>query len=242
MKNIERVNQINEKEINDLNDFTNDWGVWDDFYIFVQDQNQDYIEKNLYFDVLSNQNIDFILYSNSSNDVIFSRIVNYEKNESIERYKDLENFVRQNSLVDIGKKDIKGIITLPEGPAYISMSSVVKSDGTGEIKGKIIAGKFIKSQESGIHSLMNLPINVYGYDTEKLIGYQKTLIESDTNSENSSSALSGFAILENSLPEKYVYIKKDGDKISSYVIFNDIYNTPRFKVYIDTDIKTIYTI
>ena len=66
-KDIQRVSDIINQEINQLKITSEDWSKWDDTYNFVINNNRDYVISNLANDSFKNLNINFFLLFNSNN-------------------------------------------------------------------------------------------------------------------------------------------------------------------------------
>ena len=48
LQNIQLATNVHSSEISDLNKTINDWAVWDDTYIFIQNHNSRYIYKVIF--------------------------------------------------------------------------------------------------------------------------------------------------------------------------------------------------
>ncbi|MFA5856940.1 MAG: CHASE4 domain-containing protein [Candidatus Pacearchaeota archaeon] len=223
--NLLRIKEINDNQINELDKFVNDWGVWDEAHIFVRDNDFKFIEKYVNYDILSNVEIDFMVYTNSTNDIIYSTKLDYNNQEILTPYLSIEDFIKNNKIVDLNKEDIKGVINLPEGPAYFAIKSIEDGKNNEKSYGKLLAGKYIIQQGKKMEDILKFPIKISKYDENIIKSYEKK----DLNSfyeKNIFGVILGYAILQNSNLEDSIFLKREKNTIFSYSIIKDINNKP----------------
>src|SRR5687768_2090293 len=74
-QNVERVQAALLDKLATLNRTAGDWAPWDDTYAFVEDQNEQYIENNLPGSTLPNLKLNFMLFINTSDQLVFGKAV-----------------------------------------------------------------------------------------------------------------------------------------------------------------------
>jgi sensor domain CHASE-containing protein len=83
-KNLMRAVQALERNINHLATTTEDWSYWDDVYAFVADPNEDFVQKNLYFDVFKNLKINLLQFYDSQGKLVWGKVYNLASEQEIE--------------------------------------------------------------------------------------------------------------------------------------------------------------
>jgi len=132
------LNSIHTNMIN-IKNITNDYSKWDDTYDFIITLNKNYIYENFRegTTTLEDLDIDFIIFSNNEQKVLFSK---YE-NSSLK--KDRQNF-EKNILTKFKRtQKLNTIIKYNSYYLYLIKSEILKSDETGDVNGWIYSGKII---------------------------------------------------------------------------------------------------
>jgi diguanylate cyclase (GGDEF)-like protein len=112
-----------------------DWGMWDDTYKFINNQNQEYIDSNLQEATLKNLNLEDIIYLDKDRKIIFSKENKMEKNNS-------RDFVDKLSINNINfnkaNNGCMGLLLL-RGKVYITgVLPVTTSDEQSKSNGFLI--------------------------------------------------------------------------------------------------------
>ncbi len=138
------LNSMNTN-ISNISNIINDYSKWDETYDFVITLNQDYIHENFRegTNTLEDLDIDFIVFSNKKQKVIFSKYANNNLK------KDKQNF-EENILTKFKKiKTVNTIIKYNKSYLYLVKSEILKSDKTGKVNGWIYSGKTITNKTLG---------------------------------------------------------------------------------------------
>ena len=148
-QNIERARDAISNDIAGLDSLLLDWAPWDDTYIFIQDDNEDYIRSNLGTVSFTNIKINLMLFINSSGHIIYGKAFDLEKGEEIPVPLQLQKLSVNDILLNhtYTESYVNGIILLPEGPMLVASRPILTTDRKGPIRGTIIMGKFLDSAE-----------------------------------------------------------------------------------------------
>jgi sensor domain CHASE-containing protein len=98
LQNVDRALLAISSDLDQLNSTGNDWAAWNDTYVFMKDQNQNYISANLNADSLSNLRLNLILFVDPSGQLVFARMIDLDTKQEMP--------VPQNFLKDLFKKEI----------------------------------------------------------------------------------------------------------------------------------------
>lgn len=206
----ERVMNALKIELNQLDSTAIDWSAWDDTYNFVQTNNTEFIELNLADETFSNLRVSFMLFFNTSGEIVFAKTFDLLTQTEIGTPPELIDKIKSdNSLIfhESEKSCINGII-LSSTPALISSHPILTSTKEGPIQGTLIFGRFLDEIEINLLSeLVNLPISVQ-------------VINEHMSQE--------FQVVNASLSkEKPIFINPINDKfVAGYVLFEDINGEP----------------
>jgi signal transduction histidine kinase len=142
-RNVQRVLNAFEQNINQLNIQNGDYAEWDDTYQFVQDRNQAYIDSNLVAETFTSLGIDFMAFINDANEVVYTKAVNSQTGEVNPIPPELAAlFIPQSPLLNMPEDSNgqSGIIMLGDKPALISSRHIFTSLMEGSSSGKLIMG------------------------------------------------------------------------------------------------------
>jgi len=205
-----------------LNDKLTDWASWDDTYNFVENNNSAYIASNLTPDSLSTFGENFLLFYNSTGNLVYGMGLNLTSATKIPIPTSHLNLISQNrSIWDFQEVDsnFTGLAVLPEGPILLASQPILTSEGQGPIHGALIFARYFDSQYlASLSTIMRLPLTA-------------TLF-SDWDSSFSSDPPTTIS------PQ--IYIRPDNsDSISGYYVMDDFNGHPAL-VLGTTMIRTTY--
>ena len=214
-ENVGRVlNQFNQERRN-LEPVAIDWAVWDDTYSFINDTNEEYIQANLNYESFKQIDINFMLFYNNSNALIFSRAFDFEtKNETI-LPASLYSYISNNKGTLLAHQSIvspqTGIILydIKEAPLLISINPITKSNTESPFKGSLIIGRFLDDAE----------IKFYGNMTQLEVVLRPLSSQLLIDFEHSSSYVQGKPIFIQPINSTYII---------GYVLMDDVFGNPVF--------------
>jgi sensor domain CHASE-containing protein len=226
IKNVERVlNQFN-LEYSNLQSVVFDWSTWDDTYAFMNDTNVDYIDANLNYPSLSAIRINFMLFYNNSNELVYSIAYDFEREMKIHLPSSLYVYIENNkkSLLNNQSPTFRrsGLILSDanEIPFVVCANSIVHSDGKGPTHGTLIVGRFL--DEKKIQSIENV--------TQLSITLLPLASHSPPNSQRVFTLITGTPIYVQS---------KNSSFILGYITMNDVVGLPVLIMEIGSD-RSIY--
>jgi sensor domain CHASE-containing protein len=146
-----------------LDCFAHDWASWDDTYIFIQNNNSEYISSNLVDETFSHSNINIMIYIDSSGKIIAEKAFDLETKKEIPISNTLNEYMLSNkSLLNHSNvNNTSGIIMLPEGPMLIVSRPILTSNEKGPAKGTLIMGRYLNQVEiQHLSQMTKLPITI----------------------------------------------------------------------------------
>jgi sensor domain CHASE-containing protein/HPt (histidine-containing phosphotransfer) domain-containing protein/HAMP domain-containing protein len=169
-QNVQRVTDALRYKIDNLATKAADWAQWDDTYRFVIDRNRAFIQSNLNKDALSALKINMILMLNARQEMVFGIAFDLDKNETVDISQGMRYLIRPGSFLlrhDSAGSVISGIAMLPENPLMIVSRPVIKSDGSGPIRGTFIFAQYLTDSEiQQLATMTHLKINIRRIDSD----------------------------------------------------------------------------
>ncbi len=208
----ETVGQVRGAMLNEysvLNSKLTDWSAWDDTYAFVQDNNSAYITSNLDPTSLKDFGINFLIFVNSTGNVVYGLGVNLSNATKMPVPQSLLNLVASDPAVwDFRSTtaNFTGLTLLPEGPLILASQPILTSQGQGPIHGALIFGRYLDSAfVQQLSTTLSLPLNMTLYGTWQ-----------------ASGAVSSYVSIP---PSTYIH-PVNADSIAGYYVMDDINARP----------------
>lgn len=193
--NINTVLKAMNTNIENISNITDDYSKWDDSYEFILNQNKDYIYQNFRegTNTLADLDIDFIIYSNKQQEVLFSkyRNQNLASNEKVfetEVIKKFQHLSQTNTIMKFKSHYL-----------YLVKAEILKSDETGEVTGWITTGKVISNKSLTQISKAFETIKISTTSTEETdnivsLSYLKNIkVKTSVNSETLNNIIQFYA-------------------------------------------------
>jgi signal transduction histidine kinase len=224
-RNVQRVLNAFEQNINQLNIQNGDYAEWDDTYQFVQDRNQAYIDSNLVAETFTSLGIDFMAFINDANEVVYTKAVNSQTGEVNPIPPELAAlFIPQSPLLNMPEDSNgqSGIIMLGDKPALISSRHIFTSLMEGSSSGKLIMGYML--DEASIATLsdtLKLSLTLWYVGDPALPSFFKNA-QSEIQTDS--------AIYVHPLSEQ---------RTAGYALLNDLNGTPALILQVDLQ-RSIY--
>ncbi|OGL30440.1 hypothetical protein A3F37_01015 [Candidatus Saccharibacteria bacterium RIFCSPHIGHO2_12_FULL_41_12] len=202
-------------EVNQLAQKTPDWSSWDDTYKFIKDRNNAYIISNVQSASLQNLKINFVLFYDDNQRLVFSAGINTENGENIPLPQELSKAFAPNSSLLAKTKDEEhsGLINTSAYPLIISSSPILRSDESGPVRGTLVFARYLKQENvAKLGELTHLNLK---FDPAIDASGAKTP-EADNTSDDSAR------------------IQTTGNQlISGYQVINDIYGKPLLVAHVE---------
>jgi signal transduction histidine kinase len=222
---IQRFHNALNNEINQLDASVGDWSYWNDTYMFVGGEYNEYPENNLDNATLTNLRTDIMIFVNKSGNIVYEKEFDYSDQKMINVSSSLNNYIYKDSIlvnfVDINSS-IKGILQLPEGPILIVSRPITNNNRQGPIRGSIIWGRYLDSDELNyISNTVKLSVSIANFnDQASAPDFRKAALSLIKNDGD-------------------IFIKPlDSDYIAGYSTINDLFGQPVLlvRVVMDRDI------
>ena len=144
-KNVEVVSREIKYHLKKINDTALDWAIWDDTYLYAQVLDDGYEEKNLTDENFEMYGVDIILFMDDSGNLLYGKQKKPETEEITEIdsavYDALNNSgVLQNKDAEVSFNDI---LIIEGNPVLIASHPIVRTDGSGPVKGNVLFARTI---------------------------------------------------------------------------------------------------
>jgi len=208
------LNQFSQ-ENNNLAAIAYDWSVWDDTYYFINDTNEEYIQWNLQYGIFYDIDINFMLFYNNSDALVFSKAFDFNKGNETLLPDSLYTYINENKKSFFYHPALNfsqsGIIAYNknETPLIISTNPILHTNNEGPVQGTLIIGRFLDNDR--ITSIANI--------TQLSITMHPLSSQLSTDLKNTSSYIQ----------EKPLFIQPiNSTYIAGYVKVDDIFGNPVF--------------
>ncbi|WP_198649976.1 sensor domain-containing diguanylate cyclase [Zobellella maritima] len=144
-QDLERVKQAILRDLNRLQSFALDWGVWDDTYHYVQDLNSAYTASNLIGIQLDNIGADLLLISHRDGRILNLVSAGPAAAERVAASKllDQPRLLANHPFNGVLGQGGSAILDTPAGPLLLAASPILPSGGEGSSRGTLFFGKFV---------------------------------------------------------------------------------------------------
>lgn len=168
-RNVDRVHNAMNEEVDKISAFVQDYSTWDDSYAFSMDQNEEYISSNFAsLEFFRKFSINFMIYTDKEGKIILSKGFNLNGNkeeflnENLERELTLK--VKELQL-RTHSESIKGISEINNTPTILVTEPITTTDGRKASGGLIIAGRYIdEGQIAEIASSVKVDLSMEKYN------------------------------------------------------------------------------
>ncbi|GHA27276.1 sensor domain-containing diguanylate cyclase [Oceanisphaera arctica] len=142
---LERVKQAIQRDLNRLQSFSLDWGIWDDTYHYVQTLNPEYTVSNLTGLKLDIIGADLFLISDGDGQILNTVLAGPATSELLASSKLLNQprLSAEHPFNMVVNQGGTAILDTPAGPLLLAASPILPSNGEGRLRGTLFFGKFI---------------------------------------------------------------------------------------------------
>ncbi|NRB37933.1 MAG: hypothetical protein HRU20_05620 [Pseudomonadales bacterium] len=81
LKDTKRTKNLLNNAISELSLLTRDWSIWDDSYIFIDTQNQSFLDINVSREALNIIDVNYLVLSGSDGQIIYARSLKPDDSE-----------------------------------------------------------------------------------------------------------------------------------------------------------------
>ena len=149
LKDLNRVQNSLQRNLDNLTATTNDWAAWDDTYAFIEDSNDQFIQSNLFPDVFTGISVDIMAFINQDGKIIYGKVYDPATNSLQPLTPQLiQLFVSNPNLYQFktAQDNTSGFIFLPDQMLMIAAYPVLRSDKSGLGKGGLVFCRVITPQ------------------------------------------------------------------------------------------------
>jgi adenylate cyclase len=220
-RNVLRVREAINEEVNNLNEAVTDWARWTDTYNYVQGKNPAFETTNLGDSTFTDRKLNFFLILNNRAQKIFAKGFDLQKEEYIEIPETLQKQVQKGSLLVNHQEilsQVKGIFLLGEDILMISSQPIVTSENQGPIQGSLIMGRYLNDiKKEELAKRTKLELDIFLLEDKELNDNLKKIKEE-------LEYLSKQKIEGEEVP--IITQPLDGELISGYTLIRDINGDP----------------
>lgn len=218
LTNAERLEQAIARNLDELKALVQDWGWWTATYEYVQDRNIAYEEENLVPEVFLSLDLDFMIFLNRENRLVYAGLIDFEEEEIVEFPPAmLEDLLARTAQLDLSQdiedaenQVVSGLALLDDKPTIIAAAPVLKSSSTGLPQGVLVMGRLMNSTRiADLSETTRLPTEAFLYDKQDLPSDLRSVKE-------------GYASLNNTSDVQVL----SNQKIASYVTLSDLKGQP----------------
>ena len=146
IKDLSRVeNRINQ-QLELLSILASDWGEWDDTYSYMVDMNKDYENSNLIDNSLFELKIDFIFIVRANGTVIWKQFSEKASRLVSEQLWRGSLWQSKHPIIALMQQKQQGLMYSQLGPLMVAGSAVLNSQGEGDSRGYLFFGKLLTSE------------------------------------------------------------------------------------------------
>jgi len=226
-QNIQRLRGALSDKLSDMVALLSDWAAWDATCNFMTEPGEStYIEDNLMDETLINLNLNFMMFLDSSDEIVYCKFLDLSKEKEIYCPEELKKCIFPESPLLIHpdtRSTVRGIVMISGKPLLIVSHPIVDGYYKGPVRGTMIIGRYLdKGEIRELGRTLSLNISSYNF------------------SDPSVPEEIGKAFL--SFEEKdiiFTYIETvDSNSIAGYTVLGDIYSRPAviLKVSMERDI------
>jgi len=144
--NVERVQKSINGELESLKSVCGDWASWDDTKDFMLNQSSNYIKANFVPDIISDLNINFMVFLDSSGKLFYAMAFDTQNNTFEDAPQELiEHILADKSIASLKEPKNKksGLIILNNATAFIAAQPISNSQRKGPVCGTLIIGRYL---------------------------------------------------------------------------------------------------
>lgn len=236
-KDLNRVVDTLDQNIDNLSIKLGDWAQWDDSYKFITDRNEEYIQSNLQDSTFGLLHIDFVLFFDGEKNIVFQKFVRDGK-EEIFPEKLSEHFLGDLKQGEINFQGIhKEISIVGENAVVYSSRPITSSDGMSQPNGVVIFGYIFDTEHiTELEKVTHLDISHSLYreasqqddftEARNFLSNEKKIFIPETES---SSLMSAYVLVDNADNEPSIIFRVDMPREiyqkgqSSILLFTEVF-------------------
>lgn len=204
---LDRVRDALGEQVDALSVKVVDWAVWDDAYGYVQNRNREFEKSNLTDNALPLLKVHLLIYLDAKQEVVAGLMADAGGAISGITPGVLAHLKQHPALFDFkdGATQISGMARIDGRVMLVSTHPVVKSDGSGPIRGAILIGRYLDREAvDKLSHLTHLPLEM--------------AVAGEKMPERFAEAAASLR----DVGDRYVQMTSD-DTLTGYMLYKDIY-------------------
>lgn len=139
-RDIRSVENLIAQEARRIETTAYDWGVWDQTYTFIEDQNQDYFNSNLYPELNDDLELDFAFIVNSQGQVMW-KLERFKQQPSV--FLPANLWPTNHPLFNQPEVTTTGIADTSNGPLVFAVSKITQGTDKDPSNGILVFGRYL---------------------------------------------------------------------------------------------------
>ncbi len=144
-EDVQRTLNTVQDNLDGLSATNRDYSNWDDTYAFVEDGNQAYIDSNMIDDTLTGLDLDFMIFLDNNNSVVYSKTVNLSDAQT-ELLSDTLMSTPALLLHPSVESAVTGVWMVGQDAVLVSSRPILTSANEGPIHGTLVIGKLLNEE------------------------------------------------------------------------------------------------
>lgn len=143
-RNVARVHNAINQELQSLSSFTVDWAHWNDAYDYVEGNNPQFVINNIDIIALTNSRINLMIYYNSKKEILIGTYINPQSNKFTAYPRGLEKYISPGSrflnTVSLNTST-QGLVLASTGIMLMVSAGTSNTDISKPVNGILLTGR-----------------------------------------------------------------------------------------------------
>ncbi|HEU4328863.1 MAG TPA: ATP-binding protein [Roseiflexaceae bacterium] len=162
--NVERARNALPDRVRSIHETNGGFSFWDEMYAFADGGDPTDVVASFTDDVFRDSRINMVLVLNAQGQTLYDRTFDLANGQPIAVPERFQNMPADDPLLAFVDEtgNHSGLILLPEGPMLLSSRPIVRSDGSGPVRGAVIMGRYLNAAEiADLSSTLRLRMEFY---------------------------------------------------------------------------------
>ncbi len=162
--NLERARNVLPDRLRSIHETNGGFTFWDEMYAFADGGESANVVASFTDDVFRDSRINMVLVLGSQGQMLYDRTFDLASGQPIAVPKRFLNLRADDPLLTFADEtdSHSGLILLSEGPMLLSSRPIVRSDGSGPVRGAILMGRYLDAAEiADMSSALRLRLEFY---------------------------------------------------------------------------------
>ncbi|GAB4202901.1 MAG: hypothetical protein OHK0022_26520 [Roseiflexaceae bacterium] len=147
--NVERARNVLPDRVRSIHETNGGFSFWDEMYAFADGGDPTNVVASFTDDVFRDSQLNMVQVLNSQGQTLYSRTFDLTSGQSITLPQRFQNMRADDPLLTFADEadTHSGLILLREAPMLLSVRPIVRSDGSGPVRGAVIMGRYLDAAE-----------------------------------------------------------------------------------------------